>query len=186
METSAPRELARRDRFEAALQEVYEPLQRYLGRRCAPDDADEVLNDTLLTIWRRLDDVPADRRLPWTYGVARRCLANHRRGTVRRFRLAEKTAGVAGAQRHDQWTNDADAALHDAMGRLGNDDREIVRLWAWERLEPREIAEVLGTSANAVSVKLSRIRRRLEEEISRQNQGSAGHERFEGHEEGER
>ena len=80
METSAPRELARRDRFEAALREVYEPLQRYLGRRCAPDDAAEVLNDTLLTIWRRLDDVPADRRLPWTYGVARRCLANHRRG----------------------------------------------------------------------------------------------------------
>ncbi|MEZ5244973.1 MAG: sigma-70 family RNA polymerase sigma factor [Acidimicrobiales bacterium] len=181
MDTSAPSDPARRRAFEEAVAEVYEPVQRYLRRRCPADDADEVLNDTLLTIWRRLDDLPVERRLPWTYGVARRCLANHRRGTIRRLRLADKTARTAATECPDPWTNDADAALHDAMARLGDDDREIVRLWAWERLEAREIAEVLGTSANAVSVRLSRIRRRLDEEVSRQNHAPAGHERFDGH-----
>lgn len=186
MDATAPTDLARRAEFERIAADIYEPLQRYLRRRCSPDDADEVLNDTLLTIWRRLDDVPSGRELPWTYGVARRCLANHRRGTVRRLRLKEKAAGAAAHGNNDDWTSEADAALHEAMGRLREDDREVVRLWAWERLEPREIAEVLGTSANAASVRLTKIRRRLEKEISGQNHASAGHERFDGHKEEER
>ena len=185
METSVNHDTARRAAFEAAVAEAYEPLQRYLRRRCTADDADEVLNDTLLTMWRRLDDVPDDRRLPWTYGVARRCLANHRRGSVRRIRLAEKALSTARSH-EPEWTSESDAHLHDAMGRLNESDREIVRLWAWERLEPREIAEVLGTSANAVSLRLTRARRKLEEEISRQNPAPAGHERYEGNSEGER
>lgn len=184
MQTSVHQDPARRAAFEAAVAEVYEPLQRYLLRRCAADDADEVLNDTLLTIWRRLDDVPDDRRLPWAYGVARRCLANHRRGSVRRLRLVEKAGSTARAH-DDEWTSEADVHLHDAMGRLNDADREIVRLWAWERLEPREIAQVLGTSANAVSLRLTKARRKLEVEISRQNPAAAGHERYEGHSEGE-
>ena len=184
METSVHDDPARRAAFETAVAEVYEPLQRYLLRRCAADDADEVLNDIQLTIWRRLEDVPDDRRLPWAYGIARRCLANHRRGSVRRLRLVEK-AGANARVHDDGWTSDADVRLHDAMGRLNDADREIVRLWAWERLEPREIAQVLGTSANAVSLRLTKARRKLELEISRQNPAPAGHERYEGHSEGE-
>jgi len=34
-------------------------------------------------------------------------------------------------------TNTIDLDL--ALGRLSPDDRELVRLWAWERLAPREI-----------------------------------------------
>lgn len=184
METPRHDDPARRAAFEAAISEVYEPLQRYLLRRCHADDADEVLNDTLLTIWRRLEDVPDERRLPWAYGVARRCLANHRRGTVRRLRLVEK-AGSATRGHSEEWTSEADATLHDALGHLNEADREVVRLWAWERLEPREIADVLGTSANAISLRLTKARRKLEHEISRQNPAPAGHERYEGQSEGE-
>ncbi len=186
MDGSAQLDLDRRAEFERAVAEVYEPVQRYLRRHCDVDDADEVLNDTLLTIWRRLDDIPDGRRLPWTYGVARRCLANQRRGTVRRLRLADKATGAAESVHNDPWTTEADAQLHDAMGRLREDDREIVRLWAWERLEPREIAEVLGTSSNAVSVRLGKIRRRLESEIPGQNRAPAGHKPVDDHTEEER
>ena len=77
------RDPARERRFEAVAREVYEPLQRYLRRRANADDAGDVLADSLLTIWRRIDDVPADDPLPWCYGVARRSLANHRRGRSR-------------------------------------------------------------------------------------------------------
>ncbi|NNE95898.1 MAG: RNA polymerase subunit sigma-24, partial [Acidimicrobiales bacterium] len=47
-----------RARFEAVAAEVYEPLQRYLRRRAASSDADELLDDVLLVLWRRLDDIP--------------------------------------------------------------------------------------------------------------------------------
>ena len=59
------------------------PVQRYLARRADPGTADDVLGDVLLVLWRRIDDVPDDARLAWSYGVARRCLANQVRGARR-------------------------------------------------------------------------------------------------------
>jgi DNA-directed RNA polymerase specialized sigma24 family protein len=50
-----------------------------------------VIAETFLTAWRRLDDVPAgDEARLWLYGVARRMLANQRRGARRRSSLADR------------------------------------------------------------------------------------------------
>ena len=169
-------ELERRRRFTAVVDEVYEPLQRYLLRRASSADAADVLNDTLLVLWRRLDDVPA-AALPYAYGVARRSLANHRRAAGRHLRLVRRLAG----QRDDHGPDPAatieqtDPALTAALGTLTPAEREIVHLWAWESLEPREIAAVVGTTANAVSVALNRARRKLADRLGRQDPTSRGH-----------
>ena len=52
-----------------------------------------------------------------------------------------------------------------AISRLSDSEAEIVRLWAWDRLEPREIAVVLDLTPNAVSVALSRAKRKLAAEL---------------------
>ena len=176
----------RRAAFEAIVEEVYEPLQRYLRRRCAPQDVDELLDDVLLVLWRRLEDVPASGALPWMYGIARRCLGNHRRSGQRRARLLQRVGAGFREPPGPELTTSADAALHQSLHRLPERDREVIRLWAWERLEPREIAEVLGTTPNAVSVRLRRIQRRLADELARQDRGPAGHERHGSCEEEER
>ena len=155
--------------------EVYEPLQRYLRRRAASIDVDDVFVEVLTVIWRRLHDVPAGRELPWCYAVARRCLANHHRSAGRRRRLHGRVRSETGMQAVAEWTSAADVALHQALDRLPDLDREVVRLWAWEGLEPREIAEVLDTTANAVSVRLNRVRHRLAEDIDRQDPAPGGH-----------
>ena len=86
---------ARRARFEALVAVVVEPVRRFLARRADPDTADDVLADTLLVLWRRLDDVPAgDEALPWTYAVARNALANAERGARRQRRLAHRITVV--------------------------------------------------------------------------------------------
>ncbi len=175
----------RRERFERVATTVYEPLQRYLGRRAAPDDAADVLADTLLTLWRRLDDVPTDDPLPWSYGVARRSLANHRRGAQRRLRLVDRirTRPVEPAADPAESIERSEPALAAALGELGLDDQEIVRLWAWEQLEPREIAVALGTSANAVSLRLSRARKKLAASLkSERNEGPRQDDRDAGQE----
>lgn len=154
---------------------MYEPLQRYLRRRCAPGDVDDVLNDTLVVMWRRLDEVPPGGEAPWCYGVARRCLANHRRGARRRGNLVELVRGRAAPAAGPALVSDADADLHDALGRLPELDREVVRLWAWEQLEPREIATVLDLTANAVSIRLTRIKARLASELDGKDRAPAGH-----------
>ena len=171
--------------FEAVVGEVHEPLRRYLRRRCPASEVDDVLNDTLLVIWRRIDAVPAEA-LPWSYGVARRTLANRDRGDRRRRRLHLRVAGVTDAAPTVTWTDAADVAMQEALDRLGPDDREVIRLWAWEQLEPREIAQVLDTTPNAVSVRLSRAKRRLRSDLGRQDRVPAGHERTEDHTELER
>jgi RNA polymerase sigma-70 factor, ECF subfamily len=159
----------RRARFEAIAAEIYEPLQRYLRRRARADDAADVLADTLLVVWRRLDDVPAEP-LPWCIGAARRCLANHRRGDQRRLRLVERTAAQPRPATDDDpqvRVERADPALAAAIATLSESEAEIVRLWAWERLEPREIATALDLTPNAVSVALTRAKRKLADRIDR-------------------
>jgi RNA polymerase sigma-70 factor (ECF subfamily) len=73
-----------------------------------------------------------------------------------------------------------DAELSAALDALSDQDREILRLWAWEQLEPREIATVLGLTVNAATLRLSRAKKRLSTELSRQDPDSSGHKWIEG------
>jgi RNA polymerase sigma-70 factor (ECF subfamily) len=165
-----------RAHFESLASEVYEPLQRYLRRRATLEDAEELLDDVLLVMWRRLAEVPVDGTLPWAYGVARRSLANRRRANRRRLDLVERLKTTYERPLLlDTEASDEHVELAEALTDLGEDDLELVRLWAWEQLEPREIAVVLGTSANAVSLRLGRVKRKLEKKMTRQNVGSGGH-----------
>jgi RNA polymerase sigma-70 factor, ECF subfamily len=168
------READRRARFEELARELIDPLRRYLARRTDPSTVDDVLADTLLVCWRRLDDVP-DNPLPWAYGVARNCLSNAQRGERRRQRLAAKIAVVAPPEQASPGPDSRDDELLEALAALRPEDAELLRLWAWERLTPAEIATVLQVSANAASIRLHRARQKLRDELRKVQQGS-GHE----------
>lgn len=169
------RDTLRRNRFEALFAEVYEPVQRYVRRRVDTDDVDDVISNTMLTLWRRLNDVPADAELPWAYGVARRHIANMRRAAERRARLLERA--IAEPTPTGDTAHPLDVELEIAMGALPVPDRELLELWAWEQLGAGEIATVLGTSANAISIRLHRAKRRLSENLekARKIETSPGH-----------
>jgi RNA polymerase sigma-70 factor (ECF subfamily) len=161
---AASHDALRRAQFEELARRVWVPLHQYARRRAAPADADDVVSETLAVLWRRFADVPAGAELPWAYQVARRCLANHRRGEHRRRSLADRVRREPSypvAADHPLAGGVLDATLDRALATLSADDREIVRLWAWEQLEPREIAVVLDVSANTASARLSRARRKL-------------------------
>ena len=167
----------RRERFEALAPALIEPLRRFLARRTDAATADDVLAETLLVCWRRLDDVP-DEALPWAYGVARNCLANAQRGVRRQERLAAKIAVIdPPAPSIPGPGQDGEADLTEALAALRDDDAELLRLWAWEQLTPTEIATVLDITPNAASIRLHRAREKLKEELVRRKTDSpAGHE----------
>ncbi len=167
----------RRERFEALAPALVEPLRRYLARRTDPATADDVLAETLLVCWRRLDDVP-EEALPWAYGVARNCLANAQRGVRRQERLAAKIAVVdPPTSTTDGPGESRDIDLDDALATLREDEQELVRLWAWEQLTPAEIAAVLAITPNAASIRLHRAREKLKEVLTRRKtERPAGHE----------
>ena len=162
-----------RERFEAVVEAVYVPLQRYLRRRTDAASADDVLGDVLLVMWRRAADIPVDAPLAWCYGVARGALANSARGTRRHHRLVRRLVQVAEPPATEPT---ADPALEAALAALSAADREVLALWAWEGLAPREIAVVLGITANAASIRLHRATRRLRDRLTTgKNQGRGGH-----------
>src|SRR5215218_9123212 len=79
----------RRAWFRAVYDANYHRVLGFVLRRTANrEDAEDVVAETFLTAWRRLDQIPAGvgARL-WLYGVARNALANHHRGERRRGRL---------------------------------------------------------------------------------------------------
>lgn len=165
----------RRDRFESVVAEVYDPLQRYLRRRTSGEDASDALADVLLTVWRRLDEVPEEAVLPWSYGVARLTLANQRRSAARHLRLVSRLETERPVVVDDPADSLEDPELATALATLPPADQEVLRLWAWEQLEPREIALALGSTANAVSLRLSRARNKLADALTRQDPSGSGH-----------
>ncbi|MFD7972273.1 RNA polymerase sigma factor [Streptomyces clavifer] len=180
----------REARFEALVGVVAEPLHRYLRRRAEPGAVDDVLAETMLVLWRRLEDVPglgAGHRpepagvLPWCYGVARGCLANARRAEARRLRLVERLTRATRAPASWPGAQDiGDGELDSALARLSPVDREVLLLWAWEGLAPREIAEAIGMTPNAVSIRMHRAKRRLAAMLERKNGVPAAHKSGEG------
>ena len=150
---------SREERFTALATLVSEPLRRYVGRRADPDTAQDILADALVVLWRRLVDVPTDDPLPWCYAVTRGSLANATRAAYRQWRLVDRLSLAQSRASSEPVLDDAD--VHDALGRLPEQDRELVRLWAWEQLAPHEIAVVLGVTPNAVRIRLHRARAKL-------------------------
>jgi RNA polymerase sigma-70 factor (ECF subfamily) len=173
-------EAADRAAFRGLFDEAYRPLLAYALRRGETHaDAEEIVADTLLVAWRRRADLPAGAdAIPWLYGVARRVLANQRRGRGRRRRLERVleplARGEAGPE-HAAEVAEAARALVAASRRLSDRDQEVLRLRAWEGLSHREIAVTLGCSENAAALRLHRARERLRAELVKEG-GLSGHD----------
>jgi RNA polymerase sigma-70 factor (ECF subfamily) len=165
-------ESPRHDRFRAIYDSNYSPILGYALRRTATaEDAADVVAETFLAAWRRLDDMPAggEARL-WLYGVARRVLANQLRGDRRRERLEARLRREPAPLLEAPGGMDAGTDLEHvciAFERLRDQDREVLALVAWEGLGPREISPVLACSPTAARIRLHRARRRFARELAR-------------------
>jgi len=62
----------------------------YFSRRIMHfEDAEDLLGDTIIAVWRRVADLSTDDARPreWMFGVARRVVANHRRDQANKATL---------------------------------------------------------------------------------------------------
>lgn len=138
--------------------QVYALAYRRVGR----EDAADVVAETFLVAWKRIDQVPSEA-LPWLYTVARNVIGNSRRAEQRREAVGDML------RRSTQVDRSADAvreveARHDllsAMQLLPETERAALMLIAWEDLDVRGAACVLGCSPGTLAVRIHRGRRRL-------------------------
>ena len=133
-----------------------------MRRTATAADAEDAAAETFAIAWRKLATVPAaaEDALPWLYAVARRGLANQRRGIGRRERLAALLQ-VRDVPTPQHVGEDRDGPAFRALASLSAADQELLRLVAWEELGNQQIAAVLGITSNAVAIRLHRARQRF-------------------------
>jgi RNA polymerase sigma-70 factor (ECF subfamily) len=134
-------------------------VKAYAMRRAARARADDVVAEVFLIAWRRLEDVPPEPRA-WLLGVARRVMANERRGVARQEAVRSRLRHERAAE-ETPVVESEDRPVLDALESLGESDREALLLIAWEGLSHRDAARVLGVREATFSVRAHRARRRL-------------------------
>ena len=117
------------------------------------DDAQDVLQDAFINIWRALPQFRGDAKFStWTYRiVANEALAALRKQQKRRLwtvRASEAPEAVATSASDDVYfqADDALALLHRAQAQLPEKQRLVFQLRYFEELPYSEIATITGTS----------------------------------------
>ena len=146
-------------RFDQLWRDHAAAVVRYARRHVLPADVEDVVAETFVVAWRRLDEVP-EFGLPWLLGVARHVSANCRRSHRRRDALADRVGAEPAAE--PVWpVSEPDDAVTAALHQLSDADRELLTLIAWDELSHEEAAQALGCTRGALKVRLHRARRRF-------------------------
>jgi RNA polymerase sigma-70 factor, ECF subfamily len=155
----------------AALGSNGKDLLAYFERRVSePEDAADLLADTYLTAWRRIDAIPVDveARRMWLFVTARNVLANSRRAGIRRADLAAQLrVHLLTEPTHVDTTVDEERrAVRDAVDRLPKSHRELVMLVHWDGFSIAEAALIVGLNPSTARSRYAGARARLRVALS--------------------
>ena len=179
---AADRDLISRVRSDAsALETVY---RRHVGRvisfaarRCRePQDVADLVAATFVTVIESAHtyDPARGEVLPWILGIERHLWVDRLRGTRREREVLVRTLGERPLEEDEyaRLEEQIDAAqiggaVGRALGRVEPAEREVLLLAGHDGLSSREAAAVLGISATAFRMRLSRARRSLNKAMER-------------------
>ncbi|WP_028051156.1 RNA polymerase sigma factor [Cellulomonas sp. URHD0024] len=150
--------------FVALFESSYSDVVRFAQRRAGPWTAQDVAADAFLVAWRRLADLPPDPddARAWLFGITRNVILNHDRGDGRRRALTVRVAGETSLIDDDSSELVARRVdLARAWRLLSATHQETLALSAFEGLDAPHAAAVLGISAVAYRLRLTRARRAL-------------------------
>ncbi len=140
------------------------------------DAAEDILQETLLTMLRRLGSLREGQRFwPWIYRIAWNKIQDGRR--ERRLRSSHETAvrqrEAVGACRQvsvdpldTQIRAEALEQVSTALGRLDHQQRDILRLRYYDGLAYEEIATLTRTTPNEARVRFHRAKRSLQARLA--------------------
>lgn len=144
-------------------------LLAYFERRVQREDAADLLGETCLQAWRRVDAIPdegPERRRMWLFTIATHVLSNHRRATSRRLALADRLRERVTRDEAESVADSVDTfAVRDAVARLPADQRDLVMLIHWDGFTIAEAAELLDVNPSTARGRYSAARAGLREAL---------------------
>lgn len=160
-----------RTAMEGLLAAVAPSIRRFAARMCRNEaDADDVLQDALLSIATHLDSFEGRSSLPsWAFTIARTACSRRRRG--KKNAPAEGEAALDGHVTAEPGPEDHASSVETseivaaALGRLPDDYREVLLLRDAEGLTAPEAALALGVSVDALKSRLHRARAALRDAL---------------------
>lgn len=166
-------------RFRAVFDDHGDAVMSYFVRRVPREVVQDAVADVFVTVWNRLPDVPDDdATLPWILKIARGVLRD-RCDTERRpggFMTEEATNPSAPLSVIEAASVPELDRLCDSVNELDDDDRELLRLRAWDKLTTAGIARVTGLTERSVESHLSQISERLDATAEEAASGSPNDE----------
>jgi len=166
-----------RDALLALLERHQAQIYRFGLKLCRnPDDAQDVLQDTMLTVARTLPSFRGQSSLStWLYTIARSfCIKRRRRSKAAHGpeasldapeTHAERLADAAPTPEGAASDRELERALHAAIDALPAMYREVLLLRDMEGLPAQEVAQVLGLTVEAVKSRLHRARKSVREQL---------------------
>jgi RNA polymerase sigma factor (sigma-70 family) len=153
---------------EAHLDDVYGYLLYLTRDRALADDLTGATFERALRRWRTYDPARGAAGT-WLLGLARSTALDWFRAEARRRR--REAAAAVGEEHEAPFLEGLSPALESALAGLSAGEREVVVLRVVLELDGEETARVLGISPTAVSTRLSRALRRLEEAMGSHEPG---------------
>lgn len=146
--------------FSATYREYLPSISRYLFRRVAQQDVEELAARVFEIAWKKREQAEPGFELPWLYKIAGFVVANHRRteATKTRF-IASLSAPDSSPSAEDLAI--ADLALANAWSKLSKPERAVISLVTFDGLDAKQAAKALEISPNAFTIRLSRARAKL-------------------------
>lgn len=144
------------DIFRAHLAET----SRFIARRTKAEDVEDLAADLFALAWQKRASIPKGLELPWLYKSARYLISNHNRKQQGRASILAALKEPETAPSAESIAL-ADIELAAAWKALNAKEQEILALWAFEGLEPKQLAIALEKSENACAIALSRAKARL-------------------------
>ncbi len=143
-------------------------------------DADDIFQETCLTLWRRIEDFdPSGDFLRWAFGIARNVIRNTRVKHLRdRHVFSDETIALLAEHRADH-QDDLDQrhrALRVCLDELADPHRQLVDLCYAGDQTIDAISAQLNRKPNAVYQQLHRIRKALLKCIETRVAKGAAHE----------
>ena len=159
--TRPPRSLA--EAAEAHLDDVFGYLLYLTRDRETAEDLSSATFEKALRMWDRFDPRRGSART-WLLGIARTTALDWFRAEARRRRREE--AAALDERVEEAFVEGLSPELETALTSLSAGEREVLALRIVLELDGDAAARVLGISPTAVSTRLSRALKRLEERVS--------------------
>ena len=142
---------------------LYAIASSIMGGVLPPEDVEEAVSDSFVSLWQHRDEVVPGKLKPWLAAVCR----NRAKDALRARELAEPLdddlleVAAPGDVEESVLRGELTALAREAVDALGEPDGEIFRRHYFLYQKTGEIADALGMNAATVRTKLKRGRERL-------------------------